>query len=268
MAFRLVPNVVNQGCSLPKRSPKQRAAFKALSEAKTRKALGYAFRLSPHIAAWQADGLSQRQLVDALNAVGAPVPSEYTGEPYAPVPVKQWTLRQVQRLLDQIPVAKRKMAFWAKRQGKSNVFPFGDGAGLFANPEAAPKYAYNKPDSRVLFTPAGWPYRHGSYGHPFTLSYREWTRLPVEQRGPAEQRELWSRDEGYVYYERCVKLPESPQRRAASEKESARREAMTPAERDAEDEAFEAEFSETTLLLHAEDKEFYKQRKRKEPWRK
>lgn len=129
---------------MPKRSPKQREAFKALAEARTVRAHRYAFRLGPYVAAWQAERLSQRELANALNEAGAPVPSEYTGEPYAPVPVKQWTLRQVQRLLDQIPVAQRKMAFWAKRHGKSNVFPFGDGAGLFAHPELAPRYARNK----------------------------------------------------------------------------------------------------------------------------
>jgi len=129
---------------MPKRSPKQRKQIKALAAARTDRALRHAWKLSPYIAAWRADGLSQRQIADALNVAGAVVPSEWTDEPYAPQPIKEWSQVQVRRLLKQIEDAKERMKWWAKHNGKKRVPVYGNGAGLFSNPEAAPRYAGNK----------------------------------------------------------------------------------------------------------------------------
>jgi hypothetical protein len=143
-----------------KRSAKQRTQLKGVNVDKKHRALQHAWRLSPYIAAWEAEGLSQRQLVTALNDAGAVVPSEYTGEPYCPEPHKKWTLVQVQRLLKNIPIIKEKMAYAAKRKGVGTVPVYGDGAGLFVHPERAlnarGEQAVNK--SRP-FDPAGFPRR-------------------------------------------------------------------------------------------------------------
>jgi len=120
-----------------KRTPAQRAQLKAIQAKKTKLADKYAFRLSPHIARWESEGLSDRQIVDLLNEAGAPVPSEYTGANYAPRPVKKWTLLQYRRLKERAAKVKEKMAWWARRNGQSHARPFGDGAGLFAYPYTA-----------------------------------------------------------------------------------------------------------------------------------
>jgi hypothetical protein len=120
-----------------KRTAKQRAQLKEVQTALKTKAGQYAFRMSPHIARWEAKGLSEREIVSLLNEAGAVVPSEYTGEPYAPVPNKQWTQVQYQRLRAKAADAKERMAFWAKAHGKAHVRPYGDGAGLFSDPIAA-----------------------------------------------------------------------------------------------------------------------------------
>ena len=126
-------------------TPKQRQHLKELHKASETRALRYAYRLGPYIDEWQRQGLSQRAIAEALNDAGAPVPSEWTGEPYEPKPVKKWSLRQVQRMLELIPIASEKMAWWAKGTGKAYLKPFGDGAGLFANPALAPLPATNEP---------------------------------------------------------------------------------------------------------------------------
>lgn len=120
-----------------KRTAKQREQLKEVQSALKAKAAQYAFRMSPHIARWEAKGLSEREIVSLLNEAGAVVPSEYSGEPYAPGSAKQWTQVQYQRLRAKAAEAKERMAFWAKAQGKEHVRPYGDGAGLFNDPIAA-----------------------------------------------------------------------------------------------------------------------------------
>ena len=122
---------------MTQRSRKQRDQLSKLNNSRHRKALNYAFRMSPHIRAWEAEGLTQREIVDLLNAAQAPIPSEYTAEPYAPVVTKVWSLVQYQRFRKQMEEVELRTAWYAKRQRKPHTRPFGDSAGLFANPWAA-----------------------------------------------------------------------------------------------------------------------------------
>lgn len=122
---------------MAKRSAKQREQLKTVQAAAHKNALEYGFRMSPHIARWEADGMTQREIVELLNEAGAVVPSEYTGQLIAPVPVKRWTLVQYQRLKKHSEEAKERMAFWAKKNGRTHTRPGRDGAGLFADPFAA-----------------------------------------------------------------------------------------------------------------------------------
>jgi hypothetical protein len=143
---------------VPKRTRKQRAQIRAVNTPKTKRALRYAWRLSPYLAAWEAEGLSQEDIAGALNACGAPVPSEYDPDSrHAPTPRKKWTRSQVQRLLKWRDEAKRKMTFWAKRKGLPSVPVYGGGNGLFAEPRLAPLPAWNRPNPAYADNPYGPP---------------------------------------------------------------------------------------------------------------
>jgi len=91
--------------------------------------------MRPFILQWEAEGLSQRRIVELLNEAGAPVPSEYTGLEVAPTGTRAWSLVQFQRFRKLADEAHEAMKWWATRNGKSHVRPYGDGRGLFKRPE-------------------------------------------------------------------------------------------------------------------------------------
>ncbi len=185
--LRLFACVVTQGHRMPKRTRKQREQVGTMNKAKAHRALGYAWRLSPYVAAWQAEGLTQRELAGALNTAGAPVPSEYTGDKGVPTFTKRWTLGQVQRLLRQIDDVKQRMAWWAKRSGKASVPVYGDGAGLFAYPQKAPAVGplsvqpYNSfPEDQPTFYGVRAPALPARIKDKHGREAREWVRNYVE----------------------------------------------------------------------------------------
>jgi len=122
---------------MTRRTRKQRDQLLNLNATKSRKALNYAFRMSPFIHSWEAEGMTQREIVVLLNEAKAPVPSEYTGEPYAPIVKKEWSLVQYQRFRKNVDEVEERMVWYAKRRRQPHTRPFGDGAGLFADPWAA-----------------------------------------------------------------------------------------------------------------------------------
>jgi hypothetical protein len=122
---------------MPRNTVKQTARLRAINEGRRKLTAQYAFRMRPVLVQWEAEGLTQREVVTRLNETGAVVPSEYTGARTRPSPIKQWSLSQYQRFRKAADAGHEAMVWWAKRNRRPHVRPFGDGAGLFADPLGA-----------------------------------------------------------------------------------------------------------------------------------
>jgi hypothetical protein len=100
--------------------------------------------MRPFLIDWEQRGFVQREIVALLNECGAPIPSEWKDSRETPSPIKQWGLTQYQRFRIKAEEVHMANTFSAKRDGRTNVKPKGDGQGLFARPEMVNASIVNK----------------------------------------------------------------------------------------------------------------------------
>lgn len=127
-----------------RRTAAQRLQLEALNKASGRPTGLYALRMRPYLLDWEQRKFTQREIVVLLNDLGACVPSEWKDSKEAPAPVKQWSLTQYQRFRKKVNEVHAANTFGAKRDGRTNVRPKGDGQGLFARPELLGDETKNK----------------------------------------------------------------------------------------------------------------------------